>query len=55
MSTAEISQMEISKLLRTSDKVLVSLPCRIRQPGTGFVKADAVLISHDVRGNEEAA
>lgn len=55
MSSSRPDIMPVSKFLRPSDSVLVSLPCRIRQPGTGFAKADAVLISHDARGNEEAA
>lgn len=50
-----VDKLSIQKLLRSTDKILVSLPCRIRQPGTGFVKADAVLVSHDNRDNEEAA
>jgi hypothetical protein len=50
-----LDSLAIRKLLRNTDKVLVSLPCRIRQAGTGFVKADAVLVSHDNRDNEEAA
>lgn len=55
MTEADTQQMAIRKLLNPEDRILVSLPCRIRQLGTGFVKADAVLVTHEVRGNEEAA
>lgn len=43
------------KVLRPSEKVLVSMPCRVRQPGTALVKSEAVLISRCEKGNEEAS
>lgn len=54
-SNVELPPLPAEAVLRSKDKLLVTLPCRVRQPGTAFIKSEAALVSHTVGGNEEAA
>ena len=51
----ELPSLPAEAVLRPKDRVSVSLPCRVRQAGTGFIKSEAVLVSRAARGYQEAA